>query len=213
MMDTNQDSSLVFRPKDVDPHSQEGGNEIIRLLNDLPIIETQLQEMSVLSPYAGGMIDGRYLIRVQPQTGFLIVEDQASDGPEYTFRYSTIEGAVCWLLCLVGYGNNQGDFEAVTMTADPAGEFPGIYSAMEEELAPREMERYRTIIQGVRDNFQRMKQIQESGGEMYPTDVEDGELFGEGEGLSDEDVIDATDVEDWEDLEDVLDELDESDDE
>lgn len=174
------EESLVYEVGDVNPKSVEGVEVICDLLETMDDDEVIASfQDSPLGPYKKGIVND-YVFQIRPGVGLISAEHKNDrSSPEYSYKYSTIDGAIGWILCRVGYGNNISRFEGFSVSASADGEFRGLYSAMEEEPTKREKKRYRQLIENAK------KTVTEAG-KLDPTESDDfggllgGDLTGNG---------------------------------
>jgi hypothetical protein len=143
----------------VEPRSREGVREICNILEEIDSIESYFQGWGMMSPYITGEVEN-YLIKIHNTMGIVIVQEKSGKGMEYCYRYSTIEGALGWILCKVGMGNNSSRYEAFSKSIDGGGQFPRLISSMEERPSKEEILRYEKLM----DNMEKMMQ----GGQQQP---------------------------------------------
>jgi hypothetical protein len=159
----NTSNDVYFETdRPVDPHSLEGAQTLLQLFTDIleqsPSFDASKVDLTfddTSGCYKGSIF--HYDALIQPNEGMIVLNNsQTKVEMEESYTFESIEGALGWLLCKVGYGDNLFRYETYSFFFEPSNGLPGIYTAMEREPNEQEKRYYEKI----------MTQFRESSGMM-----------------------------------------------
>ena len=144
-----EDQLVIEIDSNVNPASKRGVKLICNILENMENVDANFQEVGFMDASMRGQV-GEYSFEMRPNIGIIVALNRMQmEEPEYSYRYKTIEGAIGWILCKSGYGNNTSWYEAFSTFIEPQGEFNGFHSSMEVQPSPEEKRKYMKIMKGI----------------------------------------------------------------